>query len=202
MLTEMVAKDENAPLLVQKCDLCYQHPSGQLACVTSCPTQALRLLDEDGINQLRRERQIRSALGHSVDAVRGEWRRDILDKPPRVGAKKIAAEERKQHFVEIYSHLSGCDTTYESGRCLYCAQKTWCNWTCPLHNAIPDFIRLVNEDKIIEAAELCHQSSSLPRFVGGYALRIDSVKGPVRSKARVVQSRLVTWSATSPIMRS
>ncbi|EKD5484588.1 formate-dependent uric acid utilization protein YgfT [Salmonella enterica subsp. arizonae] len=163
---EMVANDDNAPLLAQKCDLCHQHPSGQQACVASCPTQALRLMDEDGINQLRRARQIRSAVGHSVDAVRGERRRDILDKPPRVGAKKIAAEERKQHFAEIYSPLAGCDATYESGRCLYCAQKAWCNWTCPLHNAIPDFIRLVNEDKIIEAAELCHQSSSLPEICG------------------------------------
>ncbi|STW28909.1 glutamate synthase small subunit [Klebsiella michiganensis] len=71
-----------------------------------------------------------------------------------------------QHFGEIYQPLSECDAEYESERCLYCAQKAWCNWTCPLHNHIPDFIRLVSEGKIIEAAELCHQSSSLPEICG------------------------------------
>ncbi|NIY48224.1 formate-dependent uric acid utilization protein YgfT [Cedecea colo] len=163
---EMVANDDDAPQLAQKCDLCSQHASGQPACVASCPTQALRLMDETSINQLRRERQVRSATGQPVAAVRGERRQAILDKPPRVGAKKVAADNRKQHFDEIYRPLAECDAEYESERCLYCAQKAWCNWTCPLHNAIPDFIRLVKEGNIIEAAELCHQSSSLPEICG------------------------------------
>lgn len=78
----------------------------------------------------------------------------------------MPADDRMQHFGEIYQPLSECDAEYESERCLYCAQKAWCNWTCPLHNHIPDFIRLVSEGKIIEAAELCHQSSSLPEICG------------------------------------
>ncbi|SUB70768.1 Glutamate synthase [NADPH] small chain [Pluralibacter gergoviae] len=83
-----------------------------------------------------------------------------------MGRKKVAADARRQHFGEIYQPLAACDAEYESERCLYCSQKAWCNWTCPLHNHIPDFIRLVNEGKIIEAAELCHQSSSLPEICG------------------------------------
>lgn len=163
---EMVANDDDAPQLAQKCDLCSQHPSGQQACVASCPTQALRLMDEAGISQLRRERQIRSALGQPSETARGARREAILNKPPRIGAKKVAAEARKQQFAEIYQPLKEGDAVYESERCLYCAQKAWCNWTCPLHNHIPDFIRLVSEGKIIEAAELCHQSSSLPEICG------------------------------------
>ncbi|MFB5077730.1 formate-dependent uric acid utilization protein YgfT [Raoultella sp. C349492] len=163
---EMVAVGEDAPQLAQKCDLCQQHPSGLQACVASCPTQALRLMDEAGLNRLRRERQIRAAQGQPVQVRRSDRRAAFLSKPPRVGATKIAAEERKAHFAEIYHRLGACDAEYESDRCLYCAQKAWCNWTCPLHNAIPDFIRLVNEGKIIEAAELCHQSSSLPEICG------------------------------------
>ncbi len=58
--------------------------------------------------------------------------------------------------------------TYESDRCVYCAEKANCNWHCPLHNAIPDYIRLVQEGKTIEAAELCHQTSSLPKSAAGY----------------------------------
>lgn len=163
---EMVANDDDAPQLAQKCDLCSERASGQQACVASCPTGALRLIDEASLNAMRKERQIRSAMGKLAEGVRGVRRQVILDKAPRVGAKKIAAQARRQHFGEIYSPLSACEAEYESERCLYCAQKAWCNWTCPLHNHIPDFIRLVNEGKIIEAAELCHQSSSLPEICG------------------------------------
>ncbi|EKQ6536654.1 formate-dependent uric acid utilization protein YgfT [Klebsiella michiganensis] len=163
---EMVANDDDAPQLAQKCDLCSQHPSGQQACVASCPTQALQLMDEAAVNRLRSARQIRSALETPLGTVRGARRSAILNKPPRVGAKKVPADDRMQHFGEIYQPLSECDAEYESERCLYCAQKAWCNWTCPLHNHIPDFIRLVSEGKIIEAAELCHQSSSLPEICG------------------------------------
>ncbi|EDU7996305.1 formate-dependent uric acid utilization protein YgfT [Salmonella enterica subsp. diarizonae] len=163
---EMVASDEEGPQLAQKCDLCSEHPSGQQACVANCPTQALRLMDESALQRLRRERQIRSAQGQPLTERRGARSEAILDKAPRVGAKKLVAEDRKAHFAEIYLRLTECDAEYESERCLYCAQKAWCNWTCPLHNHIPDFIRLVREGKIIEAAELCHQSNSLPEICG------------------------------------
>ncbi|HCD5781985.1 (Fe-S)-binding protein [Klebsiella aerogenes] len=163
---EMVASGEDGPQLAQKCDLCRDRPSAEQACVASCPTQALRVMDESALQRLQRERQIRSAQGQPLAERRGARREAILDKAPRVGAKKLAAEERKAHFAEIYQRLSECDAEYESERCLYCAQKAWCNWTCPLHNHIPDFIRLVREGKIIEAAELCHQSSSLPEVCG------------------------------------
>lgn len=163
---EMVASHELAPPLAQKCDLCQQHPSGQQACVTHCPTQALRLMDEQGLSKLQRERQVRAAQGQSLPVRQQTRRAVLLDKSPRKGAQKRPADERKGHFQEIYHGLGEREAEYESTRCLYCAQKAWCNWTCPLHNHIPDFIRLVNEGKIIEAAELCHQSSTLPEICG------------------------------------
>lgn len=163
---EMTSSAADAPQLAQKCDLCSEHASGQQACVAACPTQALKLMDDAGINQLRRERQLRAAQGLAVQPRQRTRRETFLEKLPRVGAKKIAAETRKTHFGEIYHGLEACDAEYESERCLYCAQKAWCNWTCPLHNHIPDFIRLVNKGNVIEAAELCHQSSSLPEICG------------------------------------
>ncbi|MRB43495.1 4Fe-4S dicluster domain-containing protein, partial [Bacillus thuringiensis] len=60
---EMTSVAADAPQLAQKCDLCSEHASGQQACVAACPTQALKLMDEAGINRLRRERQIRAAQG-------------------------------------------------------------------------------------------------------------------------------------------
>ena len=42
----------------------------------------------------------------------------------------------------------------------------YCEWKCPVHNYIPDWLKLVNEGNIIEAAELCHQTNSLPEMCG------------------------------------
>lgn len=146
-----------------KCDLC-EH-TGQSACITSCPTQALKLMDEKALTRLRLYRQHASA---NEKTKRPPMMRSAqaLDKPPRIGARRLEAKKRKQHFNEIYQGLSPAQADYEAGRCLYCAQKAWCNWACPLHNAIPDFIRLVREGRIIEAAELSHQTSSLPEICG------------------------------------
>lgn len=163
---DMVAANEEAPLLAHKCDLCQQHPSGKPACVANCPTQALRLMDEDGLNQLRNSRRVRAAQGQSAQAKTPSRKEILLDRTDRKGASKVPAQERKTHFKEIYQGLDAREAEYESTRCLYCAQKAWCNWTCPLHNHIPDFIRLVNEGDIIGAAELCHDSSTLPEICG------------------------------------
>lgn len=163
---EMVAANEDAPQLAQKCDLCNEHPTGKPACVSVCPTQALQLMDETGLAALRRERQNRSVMGQPVQPRKPSRREALLAKPPRIGASKVDAVVRKTHFEEIYHGLGSCDAEYESERCLYCAEKAWCNWTCPLHNHIPEFIRLAKQGQIIEAAELCHQSSSLPEICG------------------------------------
>ena len=162
---DMVSRPEQPGALAQKCDLCSQEEAGP-ACVANCPSQALRLLDGDRLVALRHKRQRATAVSdYRENAAPGRAAR-LLHKPLRKGAEKIAAAERKTHFNEIYQPLDAKQAGYESERCLYCAQKAWCNWTCPLHNAIPDFIRLVNEGQIIEAAELCHQTSSLPEICG------------------------------------
>ncbi|WP_414147936.1 FAD-dependent oxidoreductase [Erwinia sp. BNK-24-b] len=152
--------------VMMKCDLCQQTEKGVPACVSSCPTQALQLMDEKALTQLRHFRQGASVEGIKKPALVSGRAVKVLDKPSRMGARKRAAEERKKDFDEIYHNLSERQAAYETDRCLYCAQKAWCNWTCPLHNAIPDFIRLAGEGRLIEAAELCSQSSSLPEICG------------------------------------
>ncbi|QHM73844.1 formate-dependent uric acid utilization protein YgfT [Mixta intestinalis] len=163
---DMVPVSDSGTLLAQKCDLCEHHPSGENACVVNCPTQALRLMDEETLLSLRRERQEATATGNYSVNVSGQRSARLLDKPTRKGAIKLPAEQRKTNFDEIYQGLDEQQAHMESSRCLYCASKAWCNWRCPLHNAIPDFIELVEEGKIIEAAELCHQTSTLPEICG------------------------------------
>lgn len=159
----IVTPDEKG-LLAQKCDLCQSVERAQPACVAHCPTQALRVMDGNGLGKLRRARQRQAANPQGF--MPEPQNKLILRKPPRKGAEKRDAAERKTHFDEIYHGLDEAQASYESERCLYCAQKAWCNWTCPVHNAIPDLIRLVQQGRIKEAAQLSHQTSSLPEICG------------------------------------
>lgn len=164
---DMVLAVDSDIVLAQKCDMCQTTNTGQPACVTHCPTQALRIVDEQTLLTLRQERQQRTIDSRDFRQFEKQpQRKQILNKPLRKGAQKVSAQLRIQHFAEIYIGLDEQQALYESTRCLYCAQKAYCNLTCPLHNHIPDFIQLVSEGNIMDAVELCHQSSSLPEICG------------------------------------
>lgn len=153
--------------VAQKCDLCASTEAGTPQCVANCPSQALKMVDAGDLQQLREQRQLASAMPRDWKADAPSLNRDaLLDKPQRKGAEKIAAEERKHHFEEIYFPLSEDALEYEANRCITCSSKANCNWTCPLHNEIPQWIELARQGKVIEAAELCHQTSSLPEICG------------------------------------
>ena len=123
-------------------------------------------MDGKGLQQIKMRRQRRTAEGKVAEELPSSRRAALLPVNPRKGADKISASERKTHFGEIYCGLDQQQAAYESDRCVWCAEKANCNWHCPLHNAIPDYIRLVQQGRIIEAAERCHQTSSLPEICG------------------------------------
>lgn len=72
---------------------------------------------------------------------------------------------RKQAFEEIYKPYSGKQVAIQSHRCLSCGNP-YCEWKCPVHNYIPDWLKLVAEGNIMEAAELSHQTNTLPEVCG------------------------------------
>ena len=84
---------------------------------------------------------------------------------PRRDPEKQPAEERIRHFGEIYASYDGADAAAQAGRCLSCGNP-YCEWKCPVHNYIPDWLKLVEEGKLFEAAELSHQTNSLPEICG------------------------------------
>ncbi|MED5430360.1 MAG: FAD-dependent oxidoreductase, partial [Pseudomonadota bacterium] len=53
----------------------------------------------------------------------------------------------------------------QSGRCIECGNP-YCEWKCPVHNYIPQWLKLIEENKLFEAAELSHQTNSLPEICG------------------------------------
>ncbi|WP_426578022.1 glutamate synthase small subunit [Xenorhabdus stockiae] len=83
----------------------------------------------------------------------------------RVDPPKKALKVRKIEFVEIYEPFSEIQAEAQADRCLDCGNP-YCEWKCPVHNYIPNWLKLANEGRIIEAAELSHQTNSLPEVCG------------------------------------
>ena len=84
---------------------------------------------------------------------------------PRKDPDKRAVEVRIKEFREIYSEYSADAASAQAGRCIACGNP-FCEWKCPVHNYIPNWLALVNDGKLFEAAELSHQTNSLPEMCG------------------------------------
>ena len=67
--------------------------------------------------------------------------------------------------MEIYEPYSEQQVAEQSHRCLECGNP-YCEWKCPVHNFIPNWLKLVAEGNIFEAAELSHQTNTLPEVCG------------------------------------
>ena len=83
----------------------------------------------------------------------------------RADPRKKGIAQRKNEFVEIYDSFQKSQVQMQADRCLACGNP-YCEWKCPVHNYIPDWLQLANEGRILEAAELCHQTNSLPEICG------------------------------------
>ncbi len=83
----------------------------------------------------------------------------------RVDQSKKSLEERRRAFEEIYRPFSESQVQMQSDRCIECGNP-YCEWKCPVHNYIPDWLKLAYEGRIIEAVELSHQTNSLPEVCG------------------------------------
>ncbi|WP_091815742.1 FAD-dependent oxidoreductase [Marinobacter mobilis] len=83
----------------------------------------------------------------------------------RVDPAKVPAKKRKKEFGEIYEPYKPEDAASQAHRCLACGNP-YCEWKCPVHNYIPNWLKLVSEGNILKAAELSHQTNSLPEVCG------------------------------------
>jgi glutamate synthase (NADPH/NADH) small chain len=84
---------------------------------------------------------------------------------PRRDPDKQPAEVRIKHYDEIYGAYDGADAASQAGRCISCGNP-YCEWKCPVHNYIPNWLSLIEEGKLFQAAELSHQTNSLPEICG------------------------------------
>jgi glutamate synthase (NADPH) small chain len=84
---------------------------------------------------------------------------------PRKDPEKLGVEVRTKQFREIYAQYSAESAAQQAGRCISCGNP-FCEWKCPVHNYIPNWLTLINDGKLFEAAELSHQTNSLPEMCG------------------------------------
>ena len=89
---------------------------------------------------------------------------EFLDRS-RAEPHKHSKEARRHEFLEIYDPFQQHEGEAQSERCIACGNP-YCQWKCPVHNYIPDWLKLAGEGRIIEAAELAHQTNSLPEICG------------------------------------
>ncbi|MFT4179131.1 MAG: FAD-dependent oxidoreductase [Thermomonas sp.] len=81
--------------------------------------------------------------------------------PPKVPlAARVAGS-----FDELYGHFGQPEASHQAGRCLDCGNP-YCEAKCPVHNYIPNWLQLVQEGRITEAAALCHETNPLPEMCG------------------------------------
>lgn len=83
----------------------------------------------------------------------------------RADPNKKSLDLRTSQFVEIYEPYTEVQVQDQSHRCLACGNP-YCEWKCPVHNFIPNWLQLVSDGNLFEAAELSHQTNSLPEVCG------------------------------------
>lgn len=84
---------------------------------------------------------------------------------PRADPEKFSVEVRSKDFREIYVSFDPKSASQQAGRCLGCGNP-FCEWKCPVHNYIPNWLKLIEEGRLFEAAELSHETNSLPEICG------------------------------------
>ena len=67
---------------------------------------------------------------------------------PRQDPKKTSAEIRIKEFKEIYSGFDAATAASQADRCLACGNP-YCEWKCPVHNYIPNWLKLVSEGNLL-----------------------------------------------------
>ena len=77
----------------------------------------------------------------------------------------LSMRARSTEYREIYEPFTQPRAAEQSARCIACGNP-YCEWKCPVHNYIPNWLKLLAEGNIMEAAELCHQTNTLPEVCG------------------------------------
>jgi glutamate synthase (NADPH/NADH) small chain len=79
--------------------------------------------------------------------------------------QKRDADQRRQDFNEIYAEYATAKAEEQASRCSQCGVP-YCQAHCPLHNNIPDWLRLTAEGRLQEAYEVSQFTNTFPEICG------------------------------------
>ena len=79
--------------------------------------------------------------------------------------EKRPADLRAADFHEIYREFAAQKAAEQAARCSQCGVP-FCQSHCPLHNNIPDWLRLTAEGRLQEAYELAQATNTFPEICG------------------------------------
>ncbi len=79
--------------------------------------------------------------------------------------EKREASSRAQDFHEIYREYADRKAAEQAGRCSQCGVP-YCQSHCPLHNNIPDWLKLTAEGRLQEAYEISQATNTFPEICG------------------------------------
>ena len=83
----------------------------------------------------------------------------------RATPEKRGAEARKEDFGEIYRQYAAEQAEAQASRCSQCGVP-YCQSHCPLHNNIPDWLRLTAENRLEEAYRVSQATNTFPEICG------------------------------------
>lgn len=79
--------------------------------------------------------------------------------------EKRDADLRNQDFQEIYAEFAEAKAAEQASRCSQCGVP-YCQTHCPLHNNIPDWLRMTAMGRLREAYELSQATNTFPEICG------------------------------------
>ncbi|MFW8593906.1 NAD(P)-dependent oxidoreductase [Cribrihabitans neustonicus] len=79
--------------------------------------------------------------------------------------EKRDASLRKEDFNEIYAEFAAAKAEEQASRCSQCGVP-YCQSHCPLHNNIPDWLRLTATGRLEEAYEVSQATNTFPEICG------------------------------------
>ena len=78
---------------------------------------------------------------------------------------KMDATQRTSNFNEIYKEFIENKASEQASRCSQCGTP-FCQVHCPLHNNIPDWLKLTAEGRLEEAYRISSSTNSMPEVCG------------------------------------
>ena len=78
---------------------------------------------------------------------------------------KVESKVRSKNFDEIYANFAKQKAEEQASRCSQCGVP-FCQVHCPLHNNIPDWLKLTAENRLEEAYQVASSTNNMPEICG------------------------------------